>query len=55
MTYVYSFHFRLPFVEPNRFRCVLVYIYIVLFNSKTLFKDGDPVNLKLIFPGAIQT
>ena len=25
------------------------------FNSKTLFKDGDPVSLQLIFPGAIQT
>ena len=27
----------------------------IQFNSKTLFKDGDPVNLKLIFTGAIQT
>ena len=26
-----------------------------LFNSKTLFKDGDPVSSQLIFPGAIQT
>ena len=25
------------------------------FNSKTLFKDGDPVSLQLIFTGAIQT
>jgi len=25
------------------------------FNSKTLFKDGDPVSLQLILPGAIQT
>jgi len=23
------------------------------FNSKTLFKDGDPVSLQFIFPGAI--
>jgi len=28
---------------------------IIQFNSKTLFKDGDPVSLQLIFPGAIQT
>jgi len=27
----------------------------IQFNSKTLFKDGDPVSLKLIFTGAIQT
>jgi len=27
----------------------------IQFNSKTLFKDGDPVSLHLIFPGAIQT
>jgi len=27
----------------------------VQFNSKTLFKDGDPVSSQLIFPGAIQT
>ena len=27
----------------------------IQFNSKTLLKDGDPVSLKLIFPGAIQT
>jgi len=27
----------------------------IQFNSKTLFKDGDPVSLKFIFPGAIQT
>jgi len=27
----------------------------IQFNSKTLFKDGDPVSLKLIFPGATQT
>jgi len=25
------------------------------FNSKTLFKDVDPVGLQLIFPGVIQT
>ena len=25
------------------------------FNSKRLVKDGDPVILQLIFPGAIQT
>jgi len=28
---------------------------IIQFNSKTLFKDGDPVSLQLIVPGAIQT
>ena len=27
----------------------------IQFNSKALFKDGDPVSLQLIFPGAIQT
>jgi len=27
----------------------------IQFNSKTLFKDGYPVNLQLIFPGAIDT
>jgi len=27
----------------------------IQFNSKPLFKDGDPVSLKLIFPGVIQT
>jgi len=30
-------------------------LFSVQFNSKTLFKDGDPVSLQLIFPGAIQT
>jgi len=25
----------------------------IQFNSKTLFKDGDPVSLQFIFPGAI--
>ena len=27
----------------------------IQFNSKKVFKDGDPVILQLIFPGAIQT
>ena len=27
----------------------------IQFNSNTLFKDGDPVSLQLIFPEAIQT
>ena len=27
----------------------------IQFNSKTLFKDGEPGSLKLNFPGAIQT
>jgi len=27
---------------------------MIQFNSKTLFKDGEPVSLQLIFPGAIQ-
>ena len=31
-----------------------ILIHGVQFNSKTLFKDGDPVSLQLIFPGAIQ-
>ena len=45
--------------------CIFVTTYVVLelrymllllfFNSKTLFKDGDPIRLQLIFPGAIQT
>jgi len=26
----------------------------IQFNSNKLFKNGDPVRLKLIFPGAIQ-
>ena len=30
-------------------------LILIQFNSKTLFKDGDPVSLKLFFPGAIQT
>ena len=30
-------------------------MYSIQFNSKTLFKDGDPVSLQLIFPVAIQT
>jgi len=30
-------------------------VTINLFNSITLFKDGDTVSLKLIFPGATQT
>ena len=29
--------------------------YLIQFNSKTLFKDGDPVSLQLVFPWAIQT
>ena len=31
-----------------------LYLYIQ-FNLKTLFKDGDPESLQLIFPRAIQT
>ena len=27
----------------------------IQFNSKTLYKDGDPVSSQLIFPRAIQT
>jgi len=30
-------------------------VYSIQFNSKTLFKDVDPVSSQLIFPGAIQT
>jgi len=29
-------------------------MYSIQFNSKTLFKDGDPVSPQLIFPGAIK-
>ena len=46
----------------EHFYCTLHIIFqienstlIIQFNSKTLFKDGDSVSLKLIFPGAIQT
>ena len=28
---------------------------VIQFNSKTLFKDGDPVSSQIIFSGAIQT
>jgi len=38
------------FVEPG----LNILKHGVQFNSKTLFKDGDPVSLQLIFPGAIQ-
>jgi len=34
----------------SKFLAVLV--YCVQFKSNTLFKDGDPVSLQLIFPGA---
>ena len=27
----------------------------IKLNSQTVFKDGDPVSVQLIFPGAIQT
>ena len=30
-------------------------LYYIQFNSKTLFKDNDPLSLQLIFPVAIQT
>jgi len=30
-------------------------LYYIQFNSKTLFKDDDPLSLQLIFPRAIQT
>ena len=30
-------------------------LHTIQFNSKTLFKDGTPVSLKPIFPGAIKT
>ena len=51
----------------NVLRYMLFYCYInevapfssgthsIQFNSKTLFKDGDPVSLQLIIPGAIRT
>jgi len=28
-------------------------MFSIQFNSKTLFKDGDPVSLKLLFPGQL--
>ena len=34
---------------------VLDHIHTLQFNSTTLFKDGDPVSLKRIFPSAFQT
>ena len=38
---------------------VTLEVYVVIpctnSNSETLFKDGDPVSLQLIFSGAIQT
>ena len=36
---------------------LLFFLHIdsIQFNSKTLFKDGVPVSLLLIFPGAIPT
>ena len=37
----------------NRFLTSLKF-NLIQFNSKTLFKDGDPVSSQLIFPGAIQ-
>ena len=36
-------------------KTVQSYTVLIQLNSETLFKDGDPVSLKLIFPGAIQT
>ena len=30
-------------------------LFSIQINSKKIFKDGDPVTLQLIFPGAIQT
>ena len=32
-----------------------MHVSSIQFNSKTVFKDGDPVSLQLIFHGAIQT
>jgi len=28
-------------------------MFSIQFNSKTLFKDGDPVSLKLLLPGQL--
>jgi len=36
-------------------KTVQSYTVLIQLNSETLFKDGDPVSLKLIFPGVIQT
>jgi len=38
----------------NLTRHCLYLQYSIQFNSKHLFKDGDPRSLQLIFPGAIQ-
>jgi len=54
----YRYH-RTDYMYPL---CHLLSVFIMVligfisqFNSKTLFKDGYPVSLQLIFPGAIQT
>ena len=39
----------------NVSNCCKLIFNSIQFNSKTLFKDGDPISLQLIFPGAIQT
>jgi len=44
-----------PLVHESHLKHTTDSVLIGSFNSKTLFKDGDPVSLKLIFPGAIQT
>ena len=56
--YVFVRRYRVCF---NSYHLLSLKVYIVImptliqFNSKTLFKDGDPVSLQPIFPGAIQT
>ena len=43
-------------LNVNEYKSQEVYISMLIqFNSKTLVKDGDPVSLQLILPGAIQT
>ena len=44
-----------PLVHESHLKHTTNSVLIRSLNSKTLFKDGDPVSLKLIFPAAIQT
>ena len=42
-------------IKEGMSRSIVLYCTSIQFNSKTLFKYGDPVSLQFIFPGAIQT
>ena len=47
--------FLMRTIQNPKINRTVSYNYSIHFNSNTLFKDGDPVSLKPIFPGAIQT